>query len=151
MRWAVLVLGGLAVAVVIFGAYVRLAPSDPARWHTDPSEGTMGANSHVARVVLPMSPEDALSAVDAAAKAEPRTARLAGSVEEGRITYVSRSRLWGFPDYTTVAVRPEGDGAALVIHARARFGESDLGVNAARVGRWLASGLGGQALTRRGG
>ena len=139
MRWTVLILGGLALATLAFGAWVRLAPSDPARWHGDPAQGAAGDNSHVARVVLPMPPAEALAALDAAAMAEPRTRRLAGSVEEGRITYVSRSRIWGFPDYTTVAAVPDGEGAALVIHARARFGQSDLGVNAARVGRWLAA------------
>lgn len=139
MRWAVVILGGIAVAVVIFGAYVRLAPSDPAQWHTDPAAGAAGDNAHVARAVLPMPPAEALAALDAVAMAEPRTSRLAGSVDEGRITYVSRSRIWGFPDYTTVAAIPGDGGTTLVLHARARFGRSDLGVNAARIGRWLAS------------
>ena len=139
MRWAVLVLGLLVVATFAFGVWVRLAPSDPARWHTDPAQGTAGENAHVARVVLPGPPEAALAAFDAVAMAEPRTTRLAGSPAEGRITYVTRSRLWRFPDYTTVAAEAGDGGAALVIHARARFGRSDLGVNAARVGRWLAA------------
>ena len=139
MRWTVLILGGLVLAAFAFGAWVRLAPSDPARWHTDPAQGTAGANAHVAKAFLPLPPAEALAAFDAVAMAEPRTRRLAGSVEEGRITYVSRSRLWGFPDYTTVAAEPGDGGTWLVIHARARFGQSDLGVNAARVGRWLAA------------
>ena len=50
----------------------------------------------------------ALAAIDAAARATPRTRVLAGSVEAGMITYVTRSRLWAFPDYTTVAVAPAG-------------------------------------------
>ena len=49
------------------------------------------------------------------------------------ITYVTRSRVFGFPDYTTV--RQAGD--TLEIHGRLRFGESDMGVNAARVDGWL--------------
>ena len=138
MRWPVLILGGLALGVIAFGAWVRLAPSDPARWHGDPGQGVEGLNSHVARAVVAASPEEALAAFDAVAMTEPRTTRLAGSAADGRITYVSRSRLWGFPDYTTVAAEPAEGGTALVIHARARFGQSDLGVNAARVARWLA-------------
>lgn len=136
MKWILILLvlagGGLA-------GYVRLAPSDPARWHTNPAEGVSGGNSHVARTFLPMEPTEALAAFDRVATAEPRTTRLAGSVEEGRITYVSRSRLWGFPDYTTVGTEPEDGGASLVIHGRARFGRSDLGVNAERVNRWLSA------------
>lgn len=136
MRW-VLILVVLAVAGLV--GFVRLAPSDPARWHGDPAEGVAGDNSHVAKVFLPMEPSEALAAFDRVAMAEPRTSRLAGGAEEGRITFVSRSRLWGFPDYTTVAAEPGDGGAWLVIHARARFGRSDLGVNAARVNRWLAA------------
>lgn len=139
MRWSGLILGGLVVATLAFGAWVRLAPSDPARWHTDPAQGEAGDNSHVAKAFLPLPPAEALAAFDTVAMAEPRTRRLAGSVEEGRITYVSRSALWGFPDYTTVAAEPGEGGSWLVIHARARFGQSDLGVNAARTGRWLAA------------
>jgi uncharacterized protein (DUF1499 family) len=136
MRWSVLILGGLVLA---FGAWVRLAPSDPARWHTDPTQGTAGDNSHLAKGFIPLPAAEALAAFDAVASAEPRTLRLAGSPEDGRITYLSRSALWGFPDYTTVTTVPDEGGVWLIIHARARFGRSDLGVNAARVSRWLTA------------
>jgi uncharacterized protein (DUF1499 family) len=139
MRWTSLVLGALALAAIGGSTWVRLAPSDPALWHTDPRDGAAGGNAHVARSVVPLAPAEALAALDAVALAEPRTVRLAGTPAEGRITYVTRSALWGFPDYTTVAAEPGDGGTLLVIHARARFGRSDLGVNAARVGRWLAA------------
>jgi uncharacterized protein (DUF1499 family) len=139
MRLVTIILGLVLVAVVAFAAYVRLAPSEPARWNTDPAAGAAGDNSHVAKVFVPRPPAEALAAFDAVAMAEPRTRRLAGRVEDGRITYVSRSAFWGFPDYTTVAAIPDGDGTWLLIHARARFGQSDLGVNAARIGRWTAA------------
>jgi uncharacterized protein (DUF1499 family) len=134
-----MILGALVLATVAFGAWVRFAPSDSARWHTDPAAGAAGDNSHVAKAYIALPPAEALSAFDAVATAEPRTMRLAGSVEDGRVTYVSRSRLWGFPDFTTVEAAAGEGGTWLVIHARARFGQSDLGVNAARVGRWLAA------------
>jgi uncharacterized protein (DUF1499 family) len=129
----VVVLAGLGLA------WVRLAPSDPARWHTDPTLGAAGPGSHVAKVFLPLPPAEALAALDAVAMAEPRTTRLAGSVDEGRITWISRSRVFGFPDYTTAGVVADAGGSWLVLYARLRFGRSDLGVNAARVGRWLAA------------
>ncbi|MCU0906690.1 MAG: DUF1499 domain-containing protein [Rhodobacteraceae bacterium] len=138
MTWRFVVLAAL-VLVAAGMAWVRLAPSDPARWHVDPATGTSGPGSHAARVTLPLPPEAALAALDAIAMAEPRTIRLAGSPAEGRITWVSRSRVFGFPDYTTAAAVPRGDGSELVVFGRLRFGQSDLGVNAARVGRWLAA------------
>ncbi len=131
------------ILVAVGLAWIRLAPSDPARWHTDPADGATGPGGHLAHATLPLPPEAALAALDAVAMAEPRTLRLAGSPAEGRITWVSRSRVFGFPDYITAAAAPDGDGAALVIYSRLRFGQSDLGVNAARVGRWLAALPGG--------
>ncbi|MEM9249184.1 MAG: DUF1499 domain-containing protein [Pseudomonadota bacterium] len=145
MRLLLLLPLAAIVAALVFAAYVRLAPSDPMTWHTDPAQARPALGHFV---VLPeggdapsprfaASPADVLEALDAVALATPRTTRLAGSPQEGRITYVTRSRLWGFPDYTTVAAQPVDGGTALVLHARLRFGQSDLGVNAARVEVWL--------------
>jgi len=47
--------------------------------------------------------------------------------------------MFGWPDYISVrAVAVEG-GAALAVWSRSRYGYSDMGVNRARVGRWLAA------------
>jgi uncharacterized protein (DUF1499 family) len=133
---------GVLVAVAAFALYVRLAPSDPARWHVAPlAEGPAGevVVAGLNRATLRLGPEagapaDLLARLDAVALATPRTVRLAGSVEAGRITWITRSALWGFPDYTTAEVRPDG----LAIEARSRFGQGDMGVNAARLRDWLA-------------
>jgi uncharacterized protein (DUF1499 family) len=76
---------------------------------------------------------DGLARLDVVARDTTRTLVLAGSVEEGMITYVTRSAVIGFPDYTTV----QQDGDQLKVYARLRFGRSDFGVNHARVNRWL--------------
>jgi uncharacterized protein (DUF1499 family) len=133
---------GLLVALVAFALYVRLAPSDPARWHVAPVADGPPGEVVVAgpnRATLRLGPEagvpaNLLARVDAVALATPRTTRLAGTVEDGRITWVTRSALWGFPDYTTAEVRPDG----LCIEARSRFGQGDMGVNAARLADWLS-------------
>ncbi|MEN8657020.1 MAG: DUF1499 domain-containing protein, partial [Marivita sp.] len=65
--------------------------------------------------------------------ATPRTEVLTGSVEEGKVTYVTRSQWMGFPDYTTVMKSDD----VLELFARLRFGQSDMGVNKARVDGWL--------------
>jgi uncharacterized protein (DUF1499 family) len=76
------------------------------------------------------------------ALATPRTRLLAGSVATGKLTYVTRSRLFGFPDYTTVSLLLPEDGGPTYLHmfARLRFGLDDLGVNGARVRDWAARG-----------
>lgn len=139
----------LAVLVLLIGVamlYVRLAPSKPDAWHTDPTAATAPARGgwlirpeggNGPTPVFATNPAALLAALDTVAMGTPRTLRLAGSVEGGRITYISRSRLWGFPDYTTVTTVAVGEGAAPVIWARQRFGAEDLGVNRARTERWL--------------
>lgn len=127
--------------LVCIAAYVRLAPSDPARWHVAPEASgpwgevqDLGGGASLRLSTELGAPADLLVRLDSIAMATPRTSRLAGSVAEGRITWVTRSALWGFPDYTTAEVRPDG----LYISSRQRFGRKDLGVNAARLHDWLS-------------
>ena len=152
--WAVL---AVLAAGLIGAAYVRLAPTDPARWHMDltglapaglaalpPGPEAVQPQQGGALAALAAGPEKAaglLAQLDAIAQDSPRTLRLAGSVEEGRITWQTRSALWGFPDYTTAQDVPQG----VLLFARQRFGSEDLGVNAARLRDWLAR-LPGQGL-----
>ncbi len=143
----------LGVAVVLgigLLGWVRLAPSAPGTWHVDPLDAT-GTGRPNEVFVLPeggdrqapvfdLSASELARRVDDMAAGRPRTSRLAGSPETGMMTYVQRSRWIGFPDYVTVRVLPRGDDAAtLAIWSRSRFGHSDMGVNAARVDRWLAA------------
>ena len=134
----VLVMGGMA--------YIRLAPSDPARWHEDPRlvARPTSPNFHLIRMVGgdAMPRVYAKSVADLAARVQDvaladGAVLLAGSVKSGHMTFVSRSRLMGYPDYTSVLIEPAGEGAMLLAFARARFGHSDLGVNRARLERWL--------------
>lgn len=127
-------LGLVAVAVVGFGLYVRLAPSDPAQWHRMPQDVTSRDLPNGAMRVIPATGAAPLQRLDDIIRATPRTRVLAGSVEAGMITYVTRSAFWHFPDYTTV----RQDGERIEVYGRLRFGQSDLGVNAARIDGWLA-------------
>lgn len=127
MKWLIV----LVVFVAGLMAYVRLAPSDPGRWHR-PIEGSDDQDFEGG--VLRLSLLD-IATIDRIAQNWRRTEVVAGSVAEGRITYVTRSALWGFPDYTTVEARDAG----VAIYARLRFGRSDLGVNGKRVTAWLTA------------
>ena len=114
--------------VVAFAAYVRLGPSDPSRWHISiPNEGDIDLAGGAVRIV-PNSPDVFERLIEMMSKL-PRTAVLAGTVEEGHLTYITRSKLMGYPDYTTI----ERSDETIKIFARLRFGKSDLGVNAARL------------------
>ena len=131
MMW----IGILLSALVMWLAYVRLAPSDPARWHVPV---VAEADADMAGGAVRIIPGDAtrLTRLDAAMLALERTERLAGTPEEGRVTYVTRSSVFGFPDYTTVELADDG---TLRLYGRLRFGGSDLGVNAARLRQVIAA------------
>ncbi|WP_299692605.1 DUF1499 domain-containing protein [uncultured Tateyamaria sp.] len=127
----------IVIIIILFVAalaYVRLAPSAPDRWHK-PVDATTSSDRMGGAIRVLSTDEGALARVDAAARALPRTTVLAGSVEEGRITYVTRSKVIGFPDYTTV----EYNDGLLRMYARLRFGRSDFGVNADRLQRLLTA------------
>lgn len=131
-------LAGLALLGLL--AWIRLAPSDPARWHVDPWAAPDPGEAGVLLredAVRPLPPEALLTAFERVAAAAPRSRRLAGSPAEKRVTWVVRSRLMGFPDYVTAAAVPAPGGARLAVLSRLRFGRGDLGVNRARLELWL--------------
>ena len=138
-KWifAALLLGLVAALVV-----PRVAPDDAGRWHVDPrtAQPDDRPNSYLVAdhdaVRVPLSPTDVLARVDTVALGDPRTSRLEASGTT--VTYVQRSAVFGFPDYISVHAEPDGDGSRLSIFSRSRYGYSDMGVNKARVERWLA-------------
>ena len=136
------------VGLIVVGTVltVRIAPTDPAAWHVDPlSAQSPGPAGVLARPeggdlpvpVLNATPSEVLTRLDAIIVGTPRTKRIAGDVASGRITYVTRSLIFGFPDYATVTAVPVEGGSAPVVLSRLRFGVSDTGVNGRRVQGWL--------------
>ena len=144
-KLAKLTLGLGVLALLGFGAWVRLAPSDPAVWHVDPATVTdrgaensylLAAGGDAGPVEVPLPPDQAAARLDAIALATPRTTRLAGQGDF--VTYLTRSAAMGFPDYTSVRILPTATGSQVLIFARSRFGQKDFGVNRARVEDWVA-------------
>ncbi|MFL4471317.1 DUF1499 domain-containing protein [Tateyamaria armeniaca] len=134
MKIAMYVALFIVFCIILAAAYVRLAPTDVARWHQSiTAEENVTLKGGAIRVIE--GDASTFEQLDEAMRALPRTEVLAGSIAEGRITYVTRSKLWGFPDYTTVEY---ADGV-IKLFGRLRFGNSDLGVNAARLGDVLAT------------
>ena len=153
MRLALIASLGLpAVALVAAMAYVRLAPAPPARFHIDLAQNrpadmppaprppgadavqTLPRGAYADLILPPEAAWLALSQLETIAAATPRTTVFAGSRAKGHITWETRSHIFGFPDYTTAQITPDG----LALAARLRFGRSDLGVNAARLRDWLS-------------
>lgn len=141
-----LILVAMVIAALLGMGWIRLAPDDPARWHLDPRMVSRPEtpNFHLLRMgdgdsAAPLfnTPPNALAdQLDNIARAQGATL-LAGQVSSGHMTYMTRSRIMGFPDYTTVLIEPAGDGSMLTAFARARYGYSDMGANRARLQRWV--------------
>lgn len=145
------ILSGLAVLIVgllgVSTLAVRLAPSDPAVWHVDPMSAqppeekghyiVRPTGGTASSATYPGTPAEVLERLDTIAMATPRTQRLAGSVGDGKITYITRSKGFGFPDYTTVQTFTAKKGTGIAVFAQQRFGREDFGVNQARVEDWL--------------
>ena len=122
----------LLALILGFGAYVRLAPTDAAKFHRIADfDADSQQEGGVKRVI--QGDKDSLAKLDRLAQATPRTKVLAGSANEGFVTYETRSAGFAFPDYATVKL----DGDTIRIHSRLRFGRSDFGVNAKRVQGWI--------------
>ena len=146
--YAVLTLPVLAFAA--FALWVRLAPSDPAQWdipvtNTTPATPGPCADKVVAvpkgaraTCLLASDPQSVLTTLATQARAAESDV-LAGTPATGRMTWISRSRLMGYPDYITAEVTPTAGGTRLDILSRQRFGSQDMGVNAARLRLWLSA------------
>ncbi|MEL7469400.1 MAG: DUF1499 domain-containing protein [Pseudomonadota bacterium] len=90
-------------------------------------------------------PEDLLEYLDAIVVNEARVEAIdpAWSRTGPARAYVQRSPIFGFPDIISVEAIDLGTGdagqrASLVIFSRAVYGYADLGVNRARIERWLS-------------
>ncbi len=154
----------IALTLCVIGAMVgiRLSGHDVERWHVDPTAAPTPDSSNwfgagrgfdVPAPVFDVETGILSSTFDRIALADARTEIIAddrlpttssGGTQTpqmvGHVTFVQRSAVFGFPDYISVRFLPAGDRSqsTLSIFSRSRFGQSDFGVNQARVERWLA-------------
>jgi hypothetical protein len=150
------ILGLLVVATLLFVLYVRFAPHPASEWHIDPLEfaapetpnwyrlvpaGTPiaeGAERTSVASAYAVGPEALARAFNDHALAQADTVALAGSPAEGWMSYVQRTPLMRYPDTVSVRIVDLGDGrSSFALVSRSRFGQSDLGVNEARVKEWV--------------
>ena len=145
MNYFIYVLVGLIAAVLALAIYVRLAPTDAAFWH-NPKLPVMGpgdypsTGAHLAQRPIDGDGRAEFAQLDEIIRATPRTQVVAGALADGKITYVTRSAVWAFPDFTTITLAqlPTTSMSTVQIYSRLRFGKADLGVNRLRIEGWLS-------------
>lgn len=121
-----------ALIVLVLMAYVRLASHTPQAWHRVPEVKQDQDFAGGAVRVVPYTAER-FAALNQVAQSAQRSAQLAGTLEDGHVTFVVRSLVFGFPDYVTTWT----DKETIVLYSRLRFGQSDLGVNKKRLEMWI--------------
>lgn len=135
--------------------HVSSVDHDPAVWHVDPLSEPQAIKPHSFRLAPPglttevvdmpapvytANPTLMAKAFDDFVRSQNKVDRIAGSPEEGWMTYVQRSARWNFPDYISVKfIDLNGGKSTIAIYSRSRFGHSDMGVNEARVKTWVGS------------
>ncbi|MBT8412936.1 MAG: DUF1499 domain-containing protein [Boseongicola sp.] len=132
------------VLIAVLGlGWIRFAPTDIDAFHIDPAiANDPGPRGHkVIGLEAPRfdgDPDTVMEALMRVARAEPRVRRLDGSVDEGMLTFVARSKWLGFRDYVTFKAVAEGSQTKLAAISRSRYEiGSDWGTNRERLENWF--------------
>jgi len=131
------------------GSLLDIGPVDWATLtrHTTPNDALVCPAAHCPNATpdwepktYAVAPGALLARLKQIALAEPDTRELACEPNCDRTARIlQHTRLMRYPDTIDVEAFPVGEGAALAIYSRSLIGRSDLGVNRARVARWLAA------------
>ena len=122
--------------------WVRFAPINRDDWHVDPAEAEVRKGRGLRFIGreaprYPAETEVVLANFAEIAEDEPNTWHLEGDLDEGMMTFVSRSKVLGLPEIITVKAVSEGRLTKLSIVSRARYGVSGARRGAERLDRWL--------------
>ena len=97
------------------------------------------AKADIASPEFTGSAQDLRQALTRAISNEPRLVQVAGDDANLTYRYVQRSWLMRYPDTIVVQFFDSANGhATLAVYSRSQLGKGDLGVNLARIKRWLA-------------
>jgi hypothetical protein len=120
-------------SLIDFAALVR--PDTPNTALAAPDRATPVAPD-IALAPFPVPPARLRQAVRAVARAD-------GAFDQpstgGQDHWVARSKLFNFPDLITAEVTGTDHSSRLILWSRSVYGRSDLGVNRARLERWIAA------------
>jgi uncharacterized protein (DUF1499 family) len=152
--------GGLVTVAILIGAFFAVGPDrvwslfgpadlgpvafETLQRRTTPNDAlacpgdVCQAKSDLASPVFAVSAHDLRSAFRQAISREPRLSLVQSDDAGLTERYVQRSRLMGYPD--TIVVRffdRPGGHSTIALYSRSQLGKGDLGVNLARLQRWL--------------
>lgn len=101
-------------------------------------EGLCAAKADVPAPVFTLAAEELYARIQPALAQEPRLELVAKEPGRGVFRYVQRSLVFRFPDTINVQVVALPDGRSTVLlYSRSQIGRGDLGVNRARIERWI--------------
>lgn len=145
LKYVLLVLIFCLLAVA---AVVRVRPLDMASYHVDPEtialagrqgQFSVAESGDIPPVTVDLAQDDVAQKLQEHIRRAERTELAAGRLEDGLASYVTRSKIWGFPDVTTIKLEPVDGGTRITMIGRLVYGKSDFGVNEARVRDWLTA------------
>ena len=135
--------------------YVLKVEHDPAIWHVDPLTEPQTVKPHSFRMAPPALTEEFVDVPSPVYTANPtlmakafddfvlsqsKTIRIAGSPEEGWMTYVQLSKSLNLPDYISVKfIDLNGGNSTIAVFSQSRFGHDDRDVNEERVMSWTGT------------
>jgi uncharacterized protein (DUF1499 family) len=100
--------------------------------------GLCAAKSDVAPPVFAVSAPELMKAFAKVIASEPLVTQVASDESGFNARYVQRTKIMRFPDTVNVRFIDLGDGrSTIALYSRSQLGESDFGVNRARIERWL--------------
>lgn len=125
--------------------YVRFAKPNVSNWHIDPElvsqndlRNSFLNNSKSSNFFYYSIPVKELYIKLHKIFEADKCQRVSGDINEGLITFVCRSKFFGFPDYVSISFREHKKGmSSLSVYSRSRFGLYDFGKNKKRVTKWL--------------
>lgn len=100
--------------------------------------GVCAARFDIESPVFAIPAADLFARVSSVLAGEPRLQEAARDPAQGTLRLIQRSQWLGFPDTINVKVvaLPEG-GSTVLLYSRSQLGRADMGVNRARIARWV--------------
>jgi len=134
----------LLICLLLF-AYIRLSKVDQSIWHLDPDSITFNnkSNSFLLNYnnkgteIFDISVNSLFNHLNNII-INDNCEKVFGDINFGLITYVCRSKVFGFPDYVSISFEKlDNNKSSISIFSRSRFGKYDFGKNKQRIQKWL--------------